>query len=603
MNIISTDKKLVYRSEIDLWFDHVELKGTEWLARWGQKMKTKKYIHIAAFALVSVLQIGCSNPQSNSTVDNQSKSLIVYGGTIRTVDDTLPTAEAMLVTDGRIVAFGNAATLMQQSPGAEQVNLEGKTILPGFIDSHVHVRELGMDASKANLVGVRSTEDIVERLVAHYPNPAKDMWLIGQGWDEGWFGSAGYPDRQLLDEAFPNNPVHLESLHGFAGFYNGKALEIAKITNNTPDPEVGQILRRPDGTATGVMLTLAQGLINQHIPTADINMRKDAITKGLEIMVKAGVTSVHEAGMTNMDAATFMELAEESKLSIRVYGMLNGNDNELMNHWFERGIHEQPDTMFAVRSIKVFYDGSLGSRTALMQEPYSDDPAAANPTERITPEQLNWLAENAAEKGFQMAVHAIGDEGNNRTLSIYENALAPYPTQDHRWRIEHAQVVLPDYFERSAKLGVISSVQSSHAVGDSGWAEDRVGPNRIGLAYAWRKILDAGAPLILNSDLPGEPWKPMETLYFAVTRNTLDNPTGNGWYKDQALTTGEAIDAMSKAGAHSAFQDGSIGTLSVGKWADFVVLDTDPYIAEPATLKDIEVLSTWVAGRKVFTKE
>lgn len=530
-------------------------------------------------------------------------NLLVYGGPIHTVDPTTPTAEAFLVEDGRIVALGDYATLSKMAPDAREFDLAGKTVLPGFIDSHVHVRELGMDANKANLVGVRSAEEIVERLQNRYPNPEPGEWLVGQGWDEGWFGSEGYPDRAALDEAFPNNPVYLESLHGFAGFYNGAALDVAGITNDTPNPGVGQILRREDGSATGVMLTLAQNLVTRHVPAATVDMRKEAIVTGLEIMMKAGVTSVHEAGMMEQDTEAFMALAREGKLPIRVYGLLNGNDKNLMDHWFARGIHEQNDAMFAVRSIKVFYDGSLGSRTALMLQPYSDRPGAANPTERISPEKLTWLAENAAEKGFQMAVHAIGDEGNNRTLSIYERALAPYPEQDHRWRIEHAQVVLPDYFERAANLGVISSVQSSHAVGDSGWAEDRVGPVRIRYAYAWRKMLNAGAPLILNSDLPGEPWEPMETLYFAVTRNKLDNPTGDGWYREEALTPEEAIAAMTATGAQAAFQEAGIGTLSVGKWADFVVLDADPYVTSPATIKEIEVLSTWVAGKRVFARD
>lgn len=535
----------------------------------------------------------------NASADD---SLLVYGGSIHTVDTNIPTAEAILVKDGKIAAIGEYSALSQLAPNAQFLNLGGKTVLPGFIDSHVHVRELGMDANKADLVGVRSAEDIVQRLQDRYPNPEPSEWLIGQGWDEGWFGSEGYPDRAALDEAFPNNPVYLESLHGFAGFYNGAALDVAGITDETPNPGVGQILRRPDGSATGVMLTLAQNLITRHVPAATVDMRKAAIITGLKIMLKAGVTSVHEAGMVEPDTEAFMALARENRLPIRVYGLLNGNDKDLMEHWFARGIHEQEDAMFAVRSIKVFYDGSLGSRTALMLQPYSDRPGAANPTERITPEKLTWLAENAAENGFQMAVHAIGDEGNNRTLSIYERALAPYPQQDHRWRIEHAQVVLPDYFDRAAKLGVISSVQSSHAVGDSGWAEDRVGPIRIRYAYAWRKMLNAGAPLILNSDLPGEPWEPMDTLYFAVTRNKLDNPTGDGWYAEEALTTQEAIAAMTADAAHAAFQEVSIGTLSVGKWADFVVLDADPFEARPADLKDINVLSTWVAGERVYKR-
>lgn len=548
-----------------------------------------------------LVQVGCSEADNKDT--SAKESLIVYGGKIHTVDADKPTAAAMLVTDGKIVALGEVAALMQQAPNAQKLDLEGQTVLPGFIDSHVHVRELGMDATKADLVGVRSVEDIVARIKQHAPNPTPGEWIIGQGWDEGWFGSAGYPDRALLDEAFPNNPIHLESLHGFAGFYNGAALEIAGITKETNDPEVGQILRREDGSPTGVMLTLAQGLVNQHVPAASIDMRKKAIVKGLEIMSAVGVTSVHEAGMTDLDTTSFMQLATDNKLPIRVYGMLNGNDTDLMTHWFDHGIHEQDDAMFAVRSIKVFYDGSLGSRTALMHEPYSDDPTAAHPTERISPEQVNWLAENAAKHGFQMAVHAIGDEGNNRTLAIYETALKPYPEQDHRWRIEHAQVVLPDFFDRSAQLGVVSSVQSSHAVGDSGWAEDRVGSERIRYAYAWRKMRNAGVPIVLNSDLPGEPWEPMQTLYFAVTRNKLDNPTGEGWYAEEALTTEEAVYAMTQAGADAAFQGKSIGSLSTGKWADFVVLNTDPFTAPPATLKDIEVMSTWVAGKAVYQRQ
>lgn len=544
-------------------------------------------------SLVSTLHLSCATWAEDS--------LLVYGGSIHTLDQGMPATTAMLIKDGKVSALGTYSTLSALAPDAQRLDLNGKTVLPGFIDSHVHVRELGMDANKANLVGVRSAQEIVDRLQARYPNPTPREWLTGQGWDEGWFGSEGYPDRAALDEAFPNNPVYLESLHGFAGFYNGAALDVAGITNETPNPGVGQILRREDGSATGVMLTLAQNLVTRHVPAATVEMRKDAIVTGLEIMLKAGVTSVHEAGMMETDVEAFMALAKENRLPIRVYGLLNGNDKTLMDHWFARGIHEQDDAMFAVRSIKVFYDGSLGSRTALMLEPYSDRPGAANPTERITPEKLTWLAQNAAKNGFQMAVHAIGDEGNNRTLSIYEEALQPYPDQDHRWRIEHAQVVLPDYFERAANIGVISSVQSSHAVGDSGWAEDRVGPVRIQYAYAWRKMLTAGAPIILNSDLPGEPWEPMETLYFAVTRNKLDNPAGEGWYVEEALTRTEAVNAMTAAGAHAAFQDTSIGSLSIGKWADFVILNADPFEVNPASIKEINVLSTWVAGKSVFT--
>jgi predicted amidohydrolase YtcJ len=421
--------------------------------------------------------------------------------------------------------------------------------------------------------------------------------LIGQGWDEGAFASRGYPDRAALDAAFPDNPVALESLHGFGGFYNGKALEIAGITADTEDPDVGDILRREDGSPTGVMLTLAQDLVNQHIPKPSQDKLEEAILAGLTEMAQAGVTSIHEAGMTPEDVTAFKALAEKDDLPIRVYGLLDGNNSDLMNRWFADGIADDPDDWLDIRGIKVFYDGSLGSRTALMAEPYSDKPDAARPTERIAPMTLQDLANRASKTGYQMAVHAIGDEGNNRTLGIYENALSGQT--DARWRIEHAQVVLPDYYERAARLGVYSSVQSSHAVGDSAWAEDRVGPARIKNAYAWRKILGAGAELMLNSDLPGEPWTPMETLYFAVTRKKLDGTPPQGWYAEQALSVDEALKAMTLTNAYGAFQEDMIGSLEVGKRADFVVLDKDPTQIEPSQLKDIKVKMTWVDGKPV----
>ncbi len=518
-------------------------------------------------------------------------------GNILTQNADQPVAKAMIIENGRIVDIQNETSISPIGK-ARIIDFSGQTILPGFIDSHVHVRELGMDRIKANLVGVEAVEEIVTRLQARFPNPEPGVWLIGQGWDEGVFASRGYPDRAALDTAFPNNPVALESLHGFGGFYNGKALEIAGVTAATEDPEVGDILRRPDGSPTGVMLTLAQDLVDQHIPKPSQAKLEEAIVAGLTEMSEAGVTSIHEAGMTGADVAAFQALAARNELPIRVYGLLDGNDDALMAEWFARGIADDAEDYLDIRGIKVFYDGSLGSRTALMAEPYSDEPDAARPTERISPEDLQNLADEAADKDYQMAVHAIGDEGNNRTLGIYETALNGQT--DARWRIEHAQVVLPDYYDRAAKLGVLSSVQSSHAVGDSAWAEDRVGPDRIKYAYAWQSILGAGGDLMINSDLPGEPWTPMETLYFAVNRKKLDGTPADGWYANQALSVEEALKAMTITNAYGAFQEESLGSLERGKRADFVVLDKDPTKVEPMALKDIKVTATWVDGKPVF---
>lgn len=556
-------------------------------------MRKSKLILPAALAILTGCNLSGSSSAKSKTVT------LIKNAAIITMDDNESRHTAMVIMGSEIQALGDAETLKTAYPSATPIDLRGQTILPGIIDSHVHVRELGMDRIKANLVGVKTAEEITERLKAHFPNPEPGEWLIGQGWDEGYFASVGNPDRASLDVAFPNNPVALESLHGFGGFYNGAALEISGIDKDTPEPEVGDILRRENGEPTGVMLTLAQDLVNRHIPEPGQDQIEDAIKAGLDEMAKAGVTSIHEAGMKPIDIAAFKALAERGELPIRVYGLLDGNNDALMSDWFGSGILDDPEDWLDIRGIKVFYDGSLGSRTALMREPYSDKPDAASPTERITPAAVTSLGDNAARRGFQMAVHAIGDEGNNRTLSIYERALSPYPNQDHRWRIEHAQVVLPDYYNRAAKLGVISSVEPSHAVGDSGWAEDRVGPDRIRHAYAWQNILGAGGRLMMNSDLPGEPWTPMETLYFAVTRQRLDGTPAGGWYSGQALSTQEALYAMTRENAYGAFQENKLGRLAPGYWADFIVIDQNPLETAPSALKDIKVTQTWVAGKRL----
>lgn len=535
-------------------------------------------------------------------VSDANESVLYFNGNILTQNTGQPLADMLVVNDGRILTIGSG---FDEFNGRKRVDLKGATVLPGIIDSHVHVRELGMDAVKADLVGVKNTADIVERLKAYAPNPMPGEWIVAQGWDEGYFGSVGYPDRALIDEAFPNNPIKMESLHGFGGFYNGAALTIAGIDKDTPEPEVGNILRRENGEPTGVMLTLAQALVNKHVAPYSHEDRKTAIRAGLLKMGRAGVTSVHEAGMTPEDVAAFQELADNGELPIRVYGMLDGNNEALMQDWFARGYQDDPNDFFDVRGIKVFYDGSLGSRTALMQEPYSDKPDSARPTERITPAAMLSLGERAAKTGFQMAVHAIGDEGNNRTLNIFEQSLNAAPPHDHRWRIEHAQVVLPDFYTRMAKMDALASVESSHAVGDSGWAEDRVGPQRIRHAYAWQNMLDAGVRVLMNSDLPGEPWEPMQTLYFAVTRKKLDGTSGDdgtpedGWYMDQAMSVEEALHAMTLENAYGAFQENDLGSLEAGKRADFIILSANPLAVAPDALKDIKVMDVYIGGQRL----
>ncbi|WP_298915045.1 amidohydrolase [uncultured Algimonas sp.] len=529
---------------------------------------------------------------------------IIVGATFVTMEDG-PAPEAMLIEDGRIAALGSADALRARNPGAVLTDLTGRTVIPGIVDSHAHVAELGLDAAKVDLVGVATVEGMVARIRAQRPEADPGAWILGQGWDEGAFadadGPGGYPTTEALTTAFPDTPVVLESLHGFALMANAAALAKAGITAATPDPEGGTILRDEDGQPTGVLLALAQKAALDAVPKPEPDRVEAAILDGLQRLAAAGVTSVHEVGMDDMSVAAFTALAEASDLPIRVYGLLDGNDATLMEDWFARGPLDDPDDRLDIRGIKIFYDGSLGSRTALMEAPYTDRPEAARPVARISMARVEELSKRARDTGFQMAVHAIGDAATDNVLRSYERRLATEDGQvaDHRWRIEHAQVFRPDFPERAKALGVIASMQPSHALGDSNWAEDRIGSRRIRRAYAWRTLHEAGVPLILNSDLPGEPWMPMQTLHFATTRTRLDGTPEGGWYLGQALDPETVLRAMTFEGARAAFQEEAIGSLALGKWADFVVLSGNPLTQDPRT---ITIEATYVAGRTVFDR-
>ena len=557
---------------------------------------------MASAALLSA----CAATHSVPTSPQPTQAQLITGATFVTLDEAR-SPDAMLIEEGRIVELGSEADLKAMRPEASVLDFSGRTILPGFVDSHVHVRELGLDAIKVDLVGADTVEEIVARIQDQRPNLAPGDWVIGQGWDEGAFASydgedavGGYPTTAAISAAFPDNPVALESLHGFAAMANAKAMERVGIDSTTPDPEGGTILRDASGQPTGVLLTLAQGLLFDHVPAPDDAQIEAAIIAGLTQMADAGVTSVHEAGMTAQDVKAFQSLAAQGRLPIRVVGLLNGNDKDLMAHWFERGIEDDPQDWLDIRGIKVFFDGSLGSRTAILHQPYSDRPDAARPTARISLDDMDALGDQAEEHGFQMAVHAIGDAANHQVLDQYERHLTGGDRSappDHRWRIEHAQVVDRDFTQRAADLQIIASMQPSHAMGDSDWAEDRVGPDRILRAYSWKTFQDAGVPVIFNSDLPGEPWTPMETLHFAVTRTKLDGSPQGGWYANEALGREASLRAMTIDGAHAAFQDAMLGSLAPGKWADFVVLSDNPMTAPD--IRTIKVEATFVAGEPV----
>ncbi|MEM7728619.1 MAG: amidohydrolase [Pseudomonadota bacterium] len=561
---------------------------------------------------------------------------LVVGAEFVTLDGReAPPPEAMLIEQGRIAAFGPEDRLRARHPGVVVTDLSGRTVLPGFIDSHAHVRAFGLDAAKVDLTGAASVRDMVSRIRAQRPDMAAGAWIVGKGWgasalnvegDEAPVdGPVGGPVNGLLNAAFRDNPVVMESLDGSATLANAAALRAAGITDDTPDPEGGTILRGPDGRATGLVLARAQDLLRAAMPAPDLEERKDAIVAGLERLAAAGITAVHELAMGAADVDAFRALADDGALPIRVVGYLDGSDMEATADGLAAGPLDDPLDRLDIRGIFVPHDGDLGPRTALLVAPYTDAPGSTRPAERVSLARIEALAEKAKRTGFQMAVQATGDAATDNVLGAFERRLAGSETQtgaetdaetgaetetgigaetDHRWRIEGAQLVRRGFAARAAALGVVVSMQPNRAAADMAWLEARVGPRRIRRAHAWRDVLDGGARLVLNSGVPEGPWRPMQTLHVATTRTQADGtpPEGSdsgGWRPGQAVSREAALRAMTAGGAYVAFQEDTLGTLEMGKWADFVVLSDNPLTAPD--VRDITVEATYVAGEPVGT--
>lgn len=550
-----------------------------------------KKIQLLKITILSLFLISCGDSEK---AENDYSSVTILSGDVITMNEMAPSAEAVAVDGNKIIAIGSAAKLGADYPGATYYDLTGKTILPGVIDSHTHIVGMGLEKIKADLTGVETMEEMVSRLKEYYSNPEPGKWLLGKGWDEAIWAEVGYPDRALLDQAFPENPVHLDALHGFASLFNKRAFEEANISDAIDDEN---FLRREDGSLTGSVLDKAQELVRIAIPRPSIDDLKTAILTSTQIMAEAGLTAVHEANVSRDSMIAFEQLAATGKLPIRIYAMVDGVDPDLTREWLDRGPMIDPDDFYTVQSIKVFYDGSLGSRTALMQEDYSDDALANDKIEPLERAYFDQLVADAAEKGFQMIVHAIGDAGNDHVLETYENVLESHPDYDHRYRIEHAQVVLPSFYEKASRNDIIASMQPAHAIDDSPWAEARVGPERIQNAYAWKKMLDNNVKFIINSDLPAAIWRIQEIMHYAVNRSPVEG--GEAWYPELTISIEDTLKAMTIDSAAAGFMEDTTGSIEVGKLADFTILNQNPLNVNPKELNDINVVEIWVGGKRV----
>jgi predicted amidohydrolase YtcJ len=516
-----------------------------------------------------------------------------------------PDADAIAIRDERIVFAGNSADAQKYRRDRTRViDLNGATVIPGLVDSHVHIAGLGERQNRVNLTNVQTEEDAVRRIAAYAAKVPKGEWIFGQGWDEGAWANR-YPTMKLLSERVPDHPVFMASLHGFAAWGNRLAFEKAGITRNTRSPVGGIIVKDQRGEPTGILLNRATTLLSTVVPSATDEQLKSYVLAGLQTMARDGYVTVHEAGADSRLMRAFESLAEDSKLPIRVYAMLSARDAPLCRAWLSKGPQRETSRMLTVRSVKAYYDGALGSRGARLFADYSDKPGHRG----VSGEQYGFdraLVTEMMRDGFQVAIHAIGDAGNRETLEFIESVIGQKPeVRAQRNRIEHAQVIHPDDFKRFAQSDMIASMEPPHCAEDKTWAEARLGPERIKGAYAWRTLRRSGARLIFNSDLIGSDHNIFYGLHAAITRRDKNLQPPNGWYPEQRMTPEEAIRAYTKWAAYAGFWEKETGVLAPGRWADITVIDIDPLnvgTTAPDKLLQGKIKMTIVGGKIVYDR-
>ena len=558
---------------------------------------------IRVFTLATILVLlPLAQPAAVTSI---TPDLLLINAHIVTMNERRPEAEAVAISGGRILWIGaNTEARRLYGNSRETLDLNGATVLPGFIDAHTHLMTLGESYLKLNIKDI-PTEQAVAALVKHRSSETpRGEWIFGWGWDEGAW-AANYPTYRSLTEAAPDNPVFLTGLHGFAGWANKRALDLAGINRGTPDPDNGKIIRDPKtGEATGILTNRAQELIQKHIPALNISQVKRAIELASDECIRNGLTSVHEARVTRVMIQAFRELVKEHRLKLRVYGMLDFADKALIDEWLARGPEiDSANHLFTIRSVKVFADGALGSRGAAMLEPYSDEPRTRGVV-TTSQSEIFELTRRCLQRGFQVATHAIGDGANHMALDAYEQAMKAEPKAgDPRLRIEHAQVLAPMDIPRFARLNVIASMQPTHCTSDMAWAEKRVGPKRIQGAYAWRSVLATGAHLPLSSDFPGETLNPFYGIYAAITRQSPDGRPEGGWYPDQRLSVAEALKGYTTEAAYAEFEERNKGSIEPGKLADLIVISGNEKLSSPAEWLNVRVLKTFINGRLVYNAD
>jgi predicted amidohydrolase YtcJ len=511
----------------------------------------------------------------------------------------LVTFEELIIKDDKIIDIGRELTA---SADAQRIDIKGDTVIPGIIDAHGHLLGLGENLTKVDL---RYAEDeshavkLIQAFVSRDVQTDQQQWIIGRGWNQVTWPTKTFPSRQSLDKAFPNTPVFLSRVDGHAAWVNSKALALAGIDASTSSPSGGEIAKDADGNPTGLLIDNAMYLVEKHIPLPTLADKKKQLDVAQGHLLSLGITSMHDAGVSKEVRDFYLQQAAAGELNVRIYAMLSATDPNI-SEMLDDGFIQDDQRFLSIRSVKAYGDGALGSRGAALLAPYSDDPD--NSGLLVTPKAaLPALFEQVISKDFQLNFHAIGDRANRLALEHFALAFKQYPKNSARHRIEHAQVVAVEDIPLFKKFDVIPSMQPTHATSDMNMAEDRLGRERLKGAYAWQTFLKQGSRIAFGSDFPVELANPFHGLHAAVARQDGQmQPTG-GWIPEQAVTLQQALRGFTLDAAYAAFQEDLLGTLNIGKKADFVVLDRDIFNVPSAEIRSTQVKQTWVNGKLVYS--
>jgi len=522
----------------------------------------------------------------------ESADLLVYNAHIYTIDEQFLVKEAMAIKEGRILATGTTIELQKKFLSKENLDAKGKFIYPGFIDAHAHFFEYGLGLQSVDLTGTTSWDEIISKLKA-YSLKNKNGWIIGKGWDQNDWKIKTFPNSQQLDQLFPDRPVFLSRVDGHAAIANSMAMKDIQPGTKL----IGGEVETKDGKLTGILIDNAVELVSKNIPAPNFQQKKSALLQAQTNCFAVGLTTIDDCGLQYADVKVIEELQQSNELKMRLYVMMSDNESNL-DMIFSRG--KIKTDRLNVRSIKVYADGALGSRGACLLAPYSDKPQSSG---FLLSQQshFNEVAAKIFKNGFQMCTHAIGDSGNRTILSIYSKYLKG--KNDLRWRIEHAQVVNKNDFDLFGSNGIIPSVQPTHATSDMYWAVDRIGSDRLKGAYAYQQLLNQNKWIPLGTDFPVEDISPFKTFYAACIRKDAKGWPQNGFQMENALTRKDALRGMTIWAAKANFEESEKGSLEKGKFADFIILNTDLLKVDPASILNTVVLKTYLNGELVYEKK